>query len=122
VQEDPRVVPVFRGQQRLGFAYLNSDFVDTRGYSGKPIHVVVALDNEATIVGLRIVEHSEPILMVGVPERRIVESLNTYLGFNPVRARAAGSGPPKADIVSGATATVLIVGESVVRSASRVAR
>src|SRR5690606_37326128 len=46
----------------------------------------------------------------------------TYLGFNPVRARAAGSGPPKADIVSGATATVLILGESVVRSASRVAR
>jgi len=116
------VAAVFRGNERVGFAYLDSDFVDTRGYSGKPIHVVVALDNDGTIVGLRIVEHSEPILMVGVPEKRIVESLDVYLGFNPVRARAAGSGPPKADIVSGATATVLILGESIVRSASRVAR
>ncbi|MCD6734996.1 MAG: NosR/NirI family protein [Burkholderiaceae bacterium] len=118
----PPVAPVFKGNERVGFVFLTSDFVDTRGYSGKPIHTVVALDNEATIVGLRIVEHSEPILMVGVPEKRIVEALNTYLGFNPVRARAAGSGPPKADIVSGATATVLILGESIVRSASRVAR
>jgi len=118
----PPVAPVFEGNERVGFAYLTSDFVDTRGYSGKPIHTVVALDNAGTIVGLHIVEHSEPILMVGVPEKRIVESLNTYLGFNPVRARAAGSGPPQADIVSGATATVLILGESVVRSASRVAR
>jgi len=122
VHGTPPVASAFKGNERVGFVFLTSDFVDTRGYSGKPIHTVVALDNDATIVGLRIVEHSEPILMVGVPEKRIVESLNTYLGFNPVRARAAGSGPPKADIVSGATATVLILGESVVRSASRVAR
>jgi NosR/NirI family nitrous oxide reductase transcriptional regulator len=122
VQGSPPVAPVFRGNERVGFAYLNSDFVDSRGYSSKPIHVVVALDNDGTIVGLKIVQHSEPILMVGVPEKRIVQSLNSYLGFNPVRARAAGSGPPKADIVSGATATVLILGESVVRSANRVAR
>ena len=122
VQGSPPVAPVFRGNERVGFAWLNSDFVDSRGYSSKPIHVVVALDNDGTIVGLKIVQHSEPILMVGVPEKRIVQSLNTYLGFNPVRARAAGSGPPKADIVSGATATVLILGESVVRSANRVAR
>src|SRR5690606_17914407 len=37
-------------------------------------------------------------------------------------ASAAGSGPPRADIVSGATVTVLIIGDSVVRSSSRVAR
>src|SRR5690606_8682848 len=67
-------------------------------------------------------EHSEPILMIGVPERRIVESLSTYLGFNPRQASAAASGPPRADIVSGATVTVLIIGDTVVRSAVRVAR
>ncbi len=122
VQGSPPVAPVFQGQQRVGFVYLASDYVDSRGYSGKPIHVLVALDNAGTVVGLRIAEHSEPILMVGVPEERIIESLNSYVGFNPLRARAAGGGPPRADIVSGATVTVLIIGDSVVRSSSRVAR
>src|SRR5690606_6723271 len=122
LQGSPPVAPAFRGPERVGFVYLASDFVDARGYSGKPIHVLVALDNAGTVVGLRIAEHSEPILMVGVPERRIVESLDRYVGFNPLHASAAGSGPPRADIVSGATVTVLIIGDSVVRSSSRVAR
>ncbi|HEY0879234.1 MAG TPA: FMN-binding protein, partial [Zeimonas sp.] len=122
VQGNPPLAPVFKGQERVGFAYLTSDFVDTTGYSGKPIHILVALDNSGTIVGVRLVEHSEPIVLIGIPERRVVEYLSAYVGYNPLQASASGSGPPKADIVSGATVTVLIIGESIVRSAVRVSR
>src|SRR5690606_761086 len=118
VPGSPPVAPVFRGQERVGFAFLTSDFVDTEGYSGKPIHTVVALDNAGTIVGMKIVEHSEPIVLIGIPEQRVVDYLGAFVGFNPLQA----SGPPRADIVSGATVTVLILGESIVRSAVRVAR
>src|SRR5690606_16315178 len=40
----------------------------------------------------------------------------------PTQASAAGRKPPQPDIVSGATVTVLVMGESVVRSALRVTR
>src|SRR5690606_17457256 len=118
VQGSPPVAPVLKGQQRVGFAYLTSDFVETDGYSGKPIHTVVALDNGGTIVGAKIVEHSEPIVLIGIPEKRVVEYLSAFVGFNPLQA----TGPPQADIGSGATGTVLVLGESVVRSAVRVVR
>ncbi len=122
VQGTPPVAPVYKGQERVGFVYLTSDFVDTAGYSGKPIRVVVALDNAGTIVGLKLVEHNEPIVLIGIPEKRVVDYLASFLGYSPVRASAEGKGPPHADIVSGATVTVLIIGESVTRSAMRVSR
>src|SRR5690606_23461585 len=45
-----------------------------------------------------------------------------FIGYNPIKAAAAGEGMPKTDIVSGATVTVLVMGESVVRATIRVAR
>jgi len=122
VQGSPPVAPAYQGQERVGFVYLTSDFVDTAGYSGKPIRVLVALDNAGTIVGLKLVEHHEPIVLIGIPEKRVVDYLHSFIGYAPLRASAEGKGPPHADIVSGATVTVLILGEGVTRSALRVSR
>ncbi len=122
VQPDPAVAPAYRGETLVGYAYLNSQQVDAIGYSGKPIHIVVGLDLEGTIVGAKLVAHSEPIVLIGIPEKRVVAYLAHFVGYNPLRAAAEGRGPPHADIVSGATVTVLVMGESVVRSAVRVAR
>ncbi|MCL4702642.1 MAG: NosR/NirI family protein [Burkholderiaceae bacterium] len=122
VQSDPAVAPAYRGDALVGYAYLNSRHVDAVGYSGKPIHIVVGLDLEGTIVGAKLVAHSEPIVLIGIPEKRVVAYLAHFVGYNPLRAAAEGRGPPQADIVSGATVTVLVMGESVVRSAVRVAR
>jgi len=122
VQPDPAVAPAYRGETLVGYAYLNSQQVDAVGYSGKPIHIVVGLDLEGTIVGAKLVAHSEPIVLIGIPEKRVVAYLAHFVGYNPLRAAAEGRGPPQADIVSGATVTVLVMGESVVRSAVRVAR
>ena len=122
VRESPPVVPAYRGDTLLGHAYLNSQYVDTNGYSGKPIHILVGLDLEGTIVGAKLVAHSEPIVLIGIPEPKILTYLQSFVGYNPTRAAAAGQKPPQPDIVSGATVTVLVMGESVVRSALRVTR
>ncbi|HMA14423.1 MAG: 4Fe-4S binding protein [Bacteroidota bacterium] len=106
----------------LGHAFLTSDFVDTTGYSGKPIDVIAAIDGEGTILGAKIVEHHEPIVLIGIPEERIVEFISAYVGYNPLKAAAAGGAVPDVDIVSGATVTVLVIGDSLVRSAARAAR
>ncbi len=122
LRRSPEVAPAYAGERLLGHVYLTTQFVDTDGYSGKPIHILVGLDPQGTIVGVRLVAHSEPIVLIGIPERKVVAYLQAFVGYNPTQATAAGQGPPRPDIVSGATVTVLVAGESVVRSALRVTR
>ncbi len=119
---DPPLVPVLRGDEVLGHAFLTSDFVDTVGYSGKPIDVIAAIDEEGTILGARLAEHHEPIVLIGIPESRVIDFMSAYIGYNPIKAAAAGQAAPDVDIVSGATVTVLVIGDSLVRSAARAAR
>src|SRR5690606_21615448 len=68
ITDAPTVVaPAYRGSDLVGYAFLTSQYVDTAGYSSKPIHVVVGIDTEGTIVGQRLVAHSEPIVLIGIP-------------------------------------------------------
>ena len=123
VASSPAIVaPAYRGEELVGYAFLTSQFVNTAGYSGKPIHIVVGLDTEGTIVGLELVAHSEPIVLIGIPEQRVIDYMSAFVGYNPMKAAMAGEGMPRTDIVSGATVTVLVMGESVVRASIRVAR
>ena len=48
-QGDPPIVPVYRGDQLQGFVYLNSDFANAVGYSGKPIQILVGIDPKGVI-------------------------------------------------------------------------
>jgi len=99
----PPVAPVLQGDQLLGFAYLNSDVVDSTGYSGKPIRILVALDPTGRLIGAKLMEHHEPIVLVGIPEEKIRAIIDHFRGTD-IRAIAAGTAPEsKPDIVSGAT-------------------
>ena len=121
VRQDPPVVPILKGGKVVGHAYVTTDVVGTIGYSGKPMDVLVALDTEGTIVSGRLMEHHEPIVLIGIPERKIADYIAGYVGFNPLRTAAEGGSRPEVDIVSGATVTVLVIGDSLMRSAARVA-
>jgi NosR/NirI family nitrous oxide reductase transcriptional regulator len=114
--DDPREAEV------VGYVYLTSDVVNTAGYSGKPIHTLVGLDPAGTIVGAKLLEHHEPIVLIGIPESRIKTYLAGLIGFNPLQALTNNETPPEVDIVSGATVTVLVIGDSVIRSAVRIAQ
>ncbi len=121
-QGDPPLVPILGSGETVGYAFLNSDFVDATGYSGKPIRVVVAIDPEGTIRAAKLVEHHEPIVLIGIPEARVLEFMAAYIGYNPLLAADTGQSAPEVDIVSGATVTVLVIGDSIVRSVARAAR
>jgi NosR/NirI family nitrous oxide reductase transcriptional regulator len=117
---DPPVVPVMRGDKQLGYVFVNSDFFNSTGYSGKPIQVLISLDEDAVIRGAKLVEHSEPIVLVGIPESKITAVIDEYVGLD-VAAYAAGELKHELDIVSGATVTVMVIDDSIVRSAIKVA-
>ncbi len=121
-QGDPAIVPVLKGGEALGFAYLNSDFTPSTGYSGKPIRIVVGIDAQGVIRGINLVEHHEPIVLIGIPEAKVLAALNGLIGTDLAPVASGAAKPPQAEIVSGATVTVLVMGDSIVRSAVKLIR
>ena len=119
---DIPVVPLMKGSETVGWAFLTSNFVSTTGYSGKPIHIVVAIDKDAVVTGVRLVQHAEPIVLVGIPESEIRALTEHYAGLDlKVEATAGGTGH-ELDIISGATVTVVVIDDSIVRASLKVAR
>jgi len=121
-QGEPPIAPVLRKNEVLGYAYLNSDFTASTGYSGKPIHIVVGITSNGIVRGIKLVDHKEPIVLIGIPQARVVAALNSIIGKDLGRVAAGLDRPPQVDIVSGATVTVLVMGDSVVRSAVKLIR
>lgn len=107
----------------LGYMILNTDFVPTIGYSGKPIHILIAMDKQGVIAGAKMVKHAEPIVLVGIPIRKIDAFISGYTGLEAAALSAAsGDAALPVDIVSGATVTVIVIDDSIKRSAIEFAR
>ncbi|MBY6262606.1 regulatory protein NosR [Azospirillum sp. 412522] len=113
-------VPVYKGDAVVGHAYLTSDFVNTTGYSGRPIDVVVGLAADGTVTGARLMDHHEPIVLIGIPPARIAGFINGYVGKNVLTLAIQSAASPPVDIVSGATVTVMVIGDSIIRSGKKV--
>lgn len=122
VRDDLAVAPVLKGGQTVAWAFVTSDFVGTTGYSGKPIHTLVAIGTDAKIVGVRLVKHSEPIVLIGIPEAKVKALVAGYAGLDLVAEAKSGGTAHEVDIISGATVTVMVIDDSIVRSGLKVAR
>ena len=119
LQGDPAIAPAYKDDRLLGFVYLNSEFANSTGYSGKPIQLLVGIDPKGVLIGLKLVEHKEPIVLLGIPEKRILEAVNKLIGADMESVVRGAAPAPQVDIVSGATVTVLVIGDSIVRSATK---
>lgn len=120
IRDDIAAAPVLQGGEVIGWAFVTSDFVGTTGYSGKPIHTMVALDPAARVIGLQLVKHSEPIVLIGIPESEIRTLIEGYMGLDLVAAAAGAE--HDLDIISGATVTVMVIDDSILRAGLKVAR
>lgn len=116
-QGSPPLAPVFKADQLVGYAYLNSDFTNSVGYSGKPIHIAVGIEPGGVVRGIKLIDHKEPIVLIGIPQAKVVAALNSIIGRNLGDVASGAAQPPQIDIVSGATVTVMVMGDSVIRSA-----
>jgi NosR/NirI family transcriptional regulator, nitrous oxide reductase regulator len=121
-QGDPPLAPAYGGDRLLGHVYLNSDLTNAVGYSGKPIHILVGIDPQGVVRGIKLVDHKEPIILIGIPEKRVIDAINTLIGKAMGPISTGAEQPPQVDIVSGATVTILVMADSVIRSAVRLIR
>jgi len=118
---DPLVSPAYKGGKQLGFVFLTSDYVNTTGYSGKPIHQLIAMDMQGIIKKVLLVEHHEPIVLIGIPESKITAVLSEYEGLD-VGNLVRGTQDHDIDVVSGATVTVMVMDDNILRASIKVAR
>lgn len=121
-QGSPPVSVVRKGGQQVGYVFLNTDFVGNVGYSGKPIFLVIGIDNNGVITGVKLAKHHEPIVLIGIPEHKIVAVLENYIGLNAVQYARAQQPKRQMDIVSGATVTVMVIDDSILNSSAKAVR
>ncbi len=114
-------------QQLLGYLMLSTDITDTPAYSGKPVVSLIAIDTSGKFVGIKVLKHSEPILLLGIPESALIKFNQQYVGKSvkdkiEVGQSRAEDGVIGVDAISGATVTVIAQNQVILTSASAVAR
>lgn len=112
---NPLTARVFKGQQPVGLVYITSDVVSTRGYSSKPIDTMIALADDGSIAGAKLVAHNEPIVLIGIPQSKVDKFIQDYVGLNLVKS-PLNPGSMPSDIISGATVTLMVINDSIQRS------
>ncbi|WP_330872789.1 MULTISPECIES: transcriptional regulator NosR [unclassified Pseudomonas] len=124
-QGEFKVRTLSRGDEVLGYVFQSLDVVDIPAYSGKPINMQVILDTAGVIQDAYVLEHHEPILLIGIPEAKLHAFNAKYKGIKVNQRVVVGrSSDPDAvtvDAVTGATVTVMVVNEVVMRAAQNVA-
>lgn len=116
------------GQRKLvGYVMLSTDITDTPAYSGKPVVTLIGMNPQGRFVGVKILKHSEPILLLGIPESALVAFNNQYLGKFVGDNIEIGRSRPEEDIIgldaiSGATVTVIAQNQVMMTSGAAVAR
>ena len=107
VEGAPPRAQALEGSTLRGYVFLNTDVVGAVGYSGKPIHLLIGLDNEGTIAGVVLHEHHEPIVLIGIPERKVKGFIAGYVGRNVREFLEERDADDRSlDIIAGATVTI----------------
>lgn len=122
----PPSAPVMRGARAVAYLFFTRQVIGSTGYSGKPLDVLAGLDLDGRITGVKIVEHHEPILVIGVSDADLDHFVQQYRGRDirkPVQVRrtdAIQEGMVSA--ISGATISSILLNDTILRSARIVAR
>jgi len=130
---DYPVYPVYQLQELIGYAYESRDISPLQGFAGKPVSMLIGLDSRGRFTGIRILNHHEPVFLHGLGEEPLFEFIDQYEGRSlteQIVIDTSGSRSGKSpdgnvvhfDGVSKATVSVLIINDTVLSSALKVAR
>ncbi|MFP4592314.1 NosR/NirI family protein [uncultured Ralstonia sp.] len=111
----------------LGYVMLSTDITDIPAYSGKPVVTLIGMDRQGRYVGIKVLKHSEPILLLGIPESALLNFNKQYIGKSVKDKIEVGQSRPDegvlgVDAISGATVTVIAQNQVLTTATSAVAR
>ncbi|WP_295762956.1 4Fe-4S binding protein [Undibacterium sp.] len=119
--------PVAGKKPLLGYVMLSTDITDTPAYSGKPVVTLMGMDLKGRFVGIKVLKHSEPILLLGIPESALLNFNKQYIGKSVADKVEVGQSRPDegvlgVDAISGATVTVIVQNQVMMTSGMAIAR
>lgn len=113
----PPAIAAYSGDKIAGYVFETTD----TGYSGKPIRILAGIDINGTITGAKVIEHHEPILLVGISPDKLFEFVGRFAGRNIVEmSREVAS--KNVDVISGATVTAVVINDGMMRTALALAK
>lgn len=120
---DPPAADVYQGDKRVGYVFESKMVAPVPAYSGEPINILIAITTDGRIVGTKVLEQHEPILLVGIPVQRLYEFVARYIGHKVTDDIVVGNGAGSIhiDAISSATVTAMAVNQTIMDSAMKVA-
>ncbi|WP_083483425.1 NosR/NirI family protein [Litoreibacter arenae] len=108
---------VSQGGESVGHIASTWEIIQSAGYSGRPLDVLVAVSSNGVITGAKLVRHSEPILTLGLSDQDIARFVAGFAGIDLLDPDGTRSGPEMPDIISRATVTTGVIRDSILRTA-----
>ncbi|MCP3674006.1 MAG: regulatory protein NosR [Gammaproteobacteria bacterium] len=116
---------IISSEEIIGYVFETDFQVSIPAYSGKPVNLAVAIDRSGIFKYAWVLEHHEPILLVGIPEQKLNDFSMQFVGHHvsdkiKVSAKVAAD-EISIDAVTGATVTVIVVNETILKASRKVA-
>jgi NosR/NirI family transcriptional regulator, nitrous oxide reductase regulator len=143
VEGAPPAAAAYREAKIAGYIFSTWDVTQSKGFSNRAIVLLVGLDLNGRIVGVRLVHHTEPIAILGLKDDALHEFTQHYIGHDittgvdivsELSSSVLGAGSfsqrsfpgaeaaAKVDAVSRATTSSVLMSDAIVRGARVVAR
>jgi len=130
---DTHVWPVYSAFQLIGYAFESKDFIQIPGFAGDIINLLIGMDTEGKIIGVRVLFQHEPIFMHGLGVGALENFLAQYSGHSVAeriivdssRSRSqssVGGGSVIFDGVTKATVSVIATNDTLLAASLEVAR
>ncbi len=128
----PPVWPVYQLQELIGFAFESRNLTNFPGFSGDPLNLLIGIDTQGVFAGVKLISHHEPIFLHGLGPEPLYNYLKQYTGMHltdRIVLKKEGSsnhptneGTAYFDAVTKATVSIIVVNDTVLSSALKVAR
>jgi NosR/NirI family nitrous oxide reductase transcriptional regulator len=139
----PPAVSVSKGGRQLGYLFSTWDVTQSKGFSNRPLILLVGIDLTGHVTAARLVHHTEPIGILGIKDDLFHRFVENYKGHNlnegvdivselsssvlgqgsfSQRSAPGSSAAVKIDAVSRATTSSVLMSDAIVRGGRIVAR
>ena len=111
----------YRDDELVGYVFLSKEWTEKLvGYSGKHLETLIGMDTKGVITGVKIIFHSEPIVLIGLKEKNYQKFIKQFPGKNIKQDLSVGK-EISMDAITGATVTAIVQNAIILRSAKKVA-
>ncbi len=111
----------YRNGKLVGYVFISKDWAKRLlGYSGKHMETLIGMDHNGVLTGVKLLFHSEPIVLIGLKEEYYRRFLKQYKGKSIMKKLSVGKGISM-DAITGATLTAVVHNAIILESSRKVA-